>query len=200
MVNLLEIGELLPNGTYKLKDGLRDYKRIRQTALQKNFLANNGYQSVNSSVISAVAQDDKALYIRFHNGSIYAYRQAQDKYDDILGANSKGKYFNKYIKRKYSFAKLQSLPFPQELQTAETQALSVFEDGQIFDLLDNQEFSDLIRNIPNPQINFNVVFENGNELLQILINGVAIYYLMDTLLKEAQTTRELYFEQLGISI
>lgn len=201
MVNLLEIGELLPNGTYRLFDGAREYRRIRQTTAQKNFLANNGLQFVNSSAISAVGIDGDNLIIRFHNGSMYSYRGAGYLFDKQVGANSRGRYFNRNIKGKFPFVKLPSLPFPKSIQTAETEEMELLSDEQIFKTLETQEFKDLIRNLENPTIKFNIAFDDsGNELLQILINGVAIYYLMETVLKEAKQPREIYFEQLGIAI
>lgn len=201
MVNLLEIGELLPNGTYRLFDGAREYRRIRQTAAQKNFLANNGLQFVNSSVISAVGVNGNNLIIRFHNGSMYSYKGAGGLFDKQVGANSRGRYFNRNIKGKYPFVKLPSLLFPKSIQTIETAEMQLLSDEQIFKTLETQEFKDLIRNLKNPTIKFNIAFDDaGNELLQILINGVAIYYLMDAVLKEAKKPREIYFEQLGIAI
>jgi hypothetical protein len=201
MVNLLEIGELLPNGTYRLFDGAREYRRIRQTAAQKNFLANNGLQFVNSSVISAVGVDGNDLIIRFHNGSMYSYKGAGGLFDKQVGADSRGRYFNRNIKGKFPFKKLPSLLFPKNIQTIETAEMELLSDEQIFKTLETQEFKRLISNLENPTIKFNIAFDDaGNELLQILINGVAIYYLMDTVLKEAKKPREIYFEQLGIAI
>jgi hypothetical protein len=79
--------------------------------------------------------------------------------------------------------------------------MEILSVEQIFKTLETQEFKRLISNLENPTIKFNIAFDDaGNELLQILINGVAIYYLMDTVLKEAKKPREIYFEQLGIAI
>lgn len=201
MVNLLEIGEILPNGTYRLFDGARDYRRIRQTTAQKNFLANNGLQFVNSSALSAVGVNEDDLIIRFHNGSMYSYKNAGRLFDKQVGANSRGRYFNRNVKGKYPFVKLTSLPFPQNIQTIETAEMELLSDEQIFKTIETQDFKQLISNLENPKIKFNVAFDNsGNELLQILINGVAIYYLMETVLKEAKKPREIYLEQLGIAI
>lgn len=201
MVDLLEIGEILPNGTYRLFDGAREYKRIRQTTAQKNFLANNGLQFVNSSALSAVGVNEDDLIIRFHNGSMYSYSGASYLFDEQVGANSRGRFFNRRVRGKFRFKKLASLPLPKALQTAETMEAELLSDEQIFKTLETQEFKKLIKNLEQPKINFNVAFDNaGNELLQILINGVAIYYLMETVLKEAKKPREIYFEQLGIKI
>ncbi len=201
MVDLLEIGEILPNGTYRLFDGARDYRRIRQTAAQKNFLAHNGLQFVNSSAISAVGVNEDDLIIRFHNGSMYSYKGAGGLFDKQVGANSRGRYFNRNVKGKYPFTKLTSLPFPQNLQTIETAEMELLSDEQIFKTIETQDFKQLISNLENPKIKFNIAFDNsGNELLQILINGVAIYFLMETVLKEAKKPREIYLEQLGIAI
>ncbi len=201
MVNLLEIGEILPNGTYRLFDGARDYRRIRQTAAQKNFLAHNGLQFVNSSAISAVGVNEDDLIIRFHNGSMYSYSGASYLFDEQVGANSRGRFFNRRVRGKFRFKKIASLPLPKALQTAETMEAELLSDEQIFKTLETQDFKELIKNLEQPKIEFNVAFDNsGNELLQILINGVAIYYLMETVLKEAKKPREIYLEQLGIAI
>lgn len=201
MVDLLEIGEILPNGTYRLFDGARDYRRIRQTTAQKNFLANNGLQFVNSSALSAVGVDGNDLIIRFHNGSMYRYSGASYLFDEQVGADSRGRFFNRQVRGKFRFKKIASLPLPKALQTAETMEAELLSDEQIFKTLETQDFKKLISNLENPKIKFNVAFDNsGNELLQILINGVAIYYLMETVLKEAKKPREIYLEQLGIAI
>lgn len=201
MVNLLEIGEILPNGTYRLFDGAREYRRIRQTAPQKNFLANRGLQFVNSSAISAVGVNEDNLIIRFHNGSMYSYKGASGLFDKQVGANSRGRYFNRNVRGKYPFVKLTSLPFPQNIQTIDTLEMELLSDEKLFKTFETQEFTDLIRNLENPKISFGVALDSaGNELLQISINGLLIYYLMDTVLKEAKKPREIYFEQLGITI
>lgn len=200
MVDLFEIGEILPNGTFRLYDGLREYKRIRQTTAQKNFLANNGLQFVNSSALSSVGVQDNDLVIRFHNGSMYLYDNGAVKFDDLLNSNSKGRYFNRQIKGKYPFKRLGKLSFPQSLQTVETVEMELLSDDEIFNTLETREFKQLISNLENPQINFNVaVDKSGNELLQILINGVAIYYLMETVLQKAKVSKNEYLERLGIT-
>lgn len=201
MVNLLEIGEILPNGTYRLFDGARDYRRIRQTTAQKNFLANSGLQFVNSSALSAVGVDGNDLIIRFHNGSMYSYRNASGLFDKQVGANSRGKYFNRNVKGKYPFVKLARLPFPKNLQTTDTAEMELLSDEELFKTFETQEFTDLIRNLENPKISFGVALDSaGNELLKISINGLLIYYLMEMVLKEAKKPREIYLEQLGIEI
>lgn len=54
---------------------------------------------LNSSNISAAAFESNTLYIRFHNGSVYAYPNASKSlFDQLLVAPSKGKFHAQFIK------------------------------------------------------------------------------------------------------
>ncbi len=64
---------------------------------------------VNSSNIEQVAYDPTTatLLVHFHGGGQYSYAGVpQDVFDALLNSESKGKYFNKYIKTSYSHTKL----------------------------------------------------------------------------------------------
>ena len=64
---------------------------------------------VKSSSIRSVGYNrkDEQLEIEFVNLSIYLYYNVPDfRFDDLLSASSKGKYFNRYIKNKYRYKKL----------------------------------------------------------------------------------------------
>lgn len=60
-----------------------------------------------SSVISAVAYQERTLYIRFTSNHEYKYYNVPKKnYEALLQAASAGQYFNAYIKNYYSGRKI----------------------------------------------------------------------------------------------
>jgi hypothetical protein len=62
-----------------------------------------------SSNIESVAydKDDSMLLVRFQTGSEYAYYNVpEDKYQNLLEAESKGKFFVKEIKPEYEYKKI----------------------------------------------------------------------------------------------
>lgn len=64
---------------------------------------------VNSSDIADIGYDDTTmtLEVGFHSGSIYQYFDVpQTAYGEFMSADSKGKYFNMYIKNNYRYSKL----------------------------------------------------------------------------------------------
>lgn len=67
-------------------------------------------QSVTSTDINSVGYDveNQILEIEFHNGGIYQYFGVSGNiYEELMGADSKGKYFNMHVKKSgYSFSKL----------------------------------------------------------------------------------------------
>lgn len=75
-----------------LQDLNRDYQRYRHTAEEKVQLARAGFQHVLSSNVSAIAQNDNDLIIRFHGGATYRYPGSGDLYDKMLRSNSKGRF------------------------------------------------------------------------------------------------------------
>ena len=65
--------------------------------------------NVVSSDLAAVFYDDEesSLYIRFKNGSIYKYFGVlKCKYEYLLNATSKGRYFNANIKHCYRYERV----------------------------------------------------------------------------------------------
>lgn len=201
MVNLLEIGDIQPNGSFRLKDGLREYRRIRPTSAQKQFLADNGMHFVLSSVISAITKIKDDLILRFQNGSMYKYLHAAQTYDEIMNSNSKGKFFNKKIRGKFSYAKIKSLPYPQQIQTKQSKELEMLSDAQFFQTITQSNSLKFVKNIQKPKIKFNLVKnEQGKELLQTTINGIAFYIMVESLLKNRKQSRSNILKQLGIKI
>jgi hypothetical protein len=63
---------------------------------------------VTSTDINSVGYDvdSQVLEIEFHKGGMYQYFEVpQEIYEELMGADSKGKYFNMNIKKAYSFSK-----------------------------------------------------------------------------------------------
>lgn len=66
-------------------------------------------QSVDSTDIKSVGYDpaSKILEIEFHSGGIYQYLDVPDMvYSDLMNADSKGKYFHRYVKNVYNHRKV----------------------------------------------------------------------------------------------
>lgn len=62
---------------------------------------------VNSSMITGVFHDGSDLLVKFHNLSLYRYREVpQVVYDELVESPSVGKAFNSLIKGKYTEEKL----------------------------------------------------------------------------------------------
>ncbi len=64
---------------------------------------------VRSSNLSAIGYDSvtKTLRIKFHKNGIYDfYNVPLQIYEGLMNANSKGKYFHKFIKDKYPYSKV----------------------------------------------------------------------------------------------
>ena len=66
--------------------------------------------SVVSSVIASVGYSEEALLldIEFRRGDIYRYDQVPSSvYEKLMEADSKGTYFNAYIKHAFAYKKIQ---------------------------------------------------------------------------------------------
>lgn len=64
---------------------------------------------VSSSNLESVGYDanDEILEIKFHSGGIYQYFNVPlEKFESLLNASSKGRYFLSYIKNRYRFRKI----------------------------------------------------------------------------------------------
>lgn len=60
-----------------------------------------------STNIDSVGYDGNTLYIRFNNGSLYAYYNVpKNIYDSLMSANSHGKYFTAHVKWNYPYERL----------------------------------------------------------------------------------------------
>lgn len=58
-------------------------------------------QSVTSKHIKSIGYADDVLEIEFSNGSVYQYHgePAREHFDNLIQAESKGKYFGKFLRR-----------------------------------------------------------------------------------------------------
>lgn len=94
----------MPQKTYK-------YKRIKTPVSDQRTLREKGYSPFFSSNVSAGMRDDKDLYIRFHNGSVYKYPDKGEQFGDLLLSSSKGKWVWNNLRRKnVSYSKVGSFP------------------------------------------------------------------------------------------
>lgn len=86
------LGDIKPDGSIRLIDNNRDYRRIKQSARDVLYLEQLGFTEVMSSNVSAVMRESDDLLIRFHNGGIYRYFKQGYLFDDIMRSNSKGRW------------------------------------------------------------------------------------------------------------
>ena len=64
---------------------------------------------VESRVLAAVAynHDWHHLYLEFRGGDIYCYRDVPvERYEELLVADSKGKYFRRHILKRYLYQRI----------------------------------------------------------------------------------------------
>jgi hypothetical protein len=149
-----------------LQDLNRDYRRFRHTPRERSFLGLNGLQPVLSSNVSAVGVKGEDLIIRFHNGSVYAYRNRGNDYDKILQSNSKGKWVWRFLRRTNAFyEKLGMIPLPDDIGVT---------DEDIFQEIDNRYLSDLVRNVDVPVFQ-SFEFIKGIALNKIVIGGITVF-------------------------
>ena len=61
---------------------------------------------VNSSDLNSIKVNGNNLAIMFKSGGVYEYMDAACEYYNLLNSNSKGKYYNQFIKNKYQEKKI----------------------------------------------------------------------------------------------
>lgn len=114
----------------RLNEPRRAYERYSHSPDERNYLAQQGLQAVQSSNVSAVGVIDNNLIIRFINGSLYVYYGQEDKFDNILRSNSKGHWVWVNLRRKpVRYEKIGTLPLPSDEQ---------LEDEDIFNLVERE--------------------------------------------------------------
>ena len=65
--------------------------------------------SVESSNLASVGYDEesKTLEIQFHSGGVYQYDDVEKEvYDELMSADSKGRYFMSMIRGAYSYGRV----------------------------------------------------------------------------------------------
>ena len=149
-----------------LEDKNRDYQRYRHNPRERSFLGLQGLQPVLSSNVSSVGVRDTELLIRFHNGSVYSYRNKADQYDNILKSNSKGKWVWRNLRRRNApYTKLGVIPLPDDIGVT---------DEDIFQEIDNRYLADLTRHVDVPVFQ-EFAFLNGIALNKIVVGGITVY-------------------------
>lgn len=97
----------------------RPYQRILHSDKSTTILEQQGFETVFSSNVSAIAKRGKDLIIRFHNGSIYSYPNEGNNYERLMASASKGKWVWRFLRRPNKpYQKIGSLPLPED--TVET--------------------------------------------------------------------------------
>lgn len=74
-----------------------------------NLPENLDWQKVESSQIDSVAHDEQGLFVKFiSGGSIYGYPDVpKETFDQMVQAESVGKFLNSQIKPNYGYERLQ---------------------------------------------------------------------------------------------
>lgn len=149
-----------------LEDLNRDYRRYRHNPRERTFLGLNGLQPVLSSNVSAVGVKGNDLLIRFHNGSVYSYRDRSSDYENILKSNSKGKWVWRFLRRSNTpYVKLGIIPLPDDIGVT---------DEDIFQEIDNRYLSDLVKHVDVPVFQ-SFEFLQGIALNKITIGGITVF-------------------------
>lgn len=109
-----------------LQDKGRDYRRWRHTPEEAVYLGLHGLQQVLSSNVSSVGTSGADLIIRFHNGSLYEYKNQAKRYRDIMGSNSKGKWVWQHLRRaRVPYRKIGALPLPDDVDMPDSEIIEL---------------------------------------------------------------------------
>lgn len=104
----------------------RDYQRILPDYKARKELREQGFTWVLSSNVSAVRATQGNLYIRFHNGSVYEYPRMGGRYEDILNAESKGRWvWNELRRKNVPYSKIGAMPMDDDLDLTDEEVMSV---------------------------------------------------------------------------
>lgn len=122
-LDIARLGELQTDGSIRLYDAGRDYRRIRQASMDVMFLHSQGFIEVMSSNVSAAKTDGKDLIIRFHSGGVYRYHDQAKLFGDLMRSSSKGRFVHRKLKKSgIRFSKDGDMPLPSGSKPAETEA------------------------------------------------------------------------------
>ena len=65
------------------------------------------FENVESSTIKEIAHENDELYVKFTSGSTYRYKGVpKELFENLKGAESKGKFFATNIKNKFEYERL----------------------------------------------------------------------------------------------
>lgn len=133
-------GDIQPDGMVLLKDpnikfrhDIEPKRRYRQTARSVQYLGERGFHAVVSSNVSALKTDGINLWIRFLNGSVYAYPGSAELFDKIMQSASKGRAVWNYIRRaNVPYKKADDMPLPEDTQESDFELLNkpLFDMGE----------------------------------------------------------------------
>ena len=62
--------------------------------------------NINSSVIKSIAYEVDSLLVLFQDGSMYSYEAPVNVFNDWLKSESKGKFFNIFVRSKFKGVEL----------------------------------------------------------------------------------------------
>mgnify|MGYP001275052295 CR=1 FL=1 len=74
--------------------GILAGKKIKARAKKRNFIKSNLGNESDSSMIRNIGQHRGKTYVRFKDGGVYQADMSQKQYDDLLAAESTGKFYN----------------------------------------------------------------------------------------------------------
>ena len=179
-----KLGDVRKDGSIRLEDLNRDYRRIRHSPQQKHELAQAGFQHVLSSNVSAVSrtgtEPKDSLLIRFHNGAVYEYPNMALRYQDLLSSNSKGKWVWTYLKgRNGSGRGSEHAASYKKIGKVKTNLK--INNQQMMKRIDDTVTQKLTRGLPSKTFkDLGVVVQaiNGLAMKEIIIGGVKIFTLI----------------------
>ncbi len=171
-VDINAIGVLQPDGSIllhdkniKFREDMATRQRYRLSGKQKLYMSNRGYVTTISSFIVGVKQSGDDLVIAFKTGSQYIYYGAGNLFDNMLKANSKGRYFWRHIRDKIRYAKL-----------SETLDLSLTDvsDEEMFAEMQLAEIHEL-NAVMQEEIKAKLIMLDGIEYVEFNVGGVVFY-------------------------
>ncbi len=184
MIDLSHLGTKQQDGSILLFDKNREYKRVRQSNEQRTYLFNQGFQPVQSSNVSALRKDEKDLYIRFLNGSVYVYYNCSDIYDLIINSNSKGHAVWRYLRwAKKPYNKVGKIDFPKELTREVDAQLELLTDAQTFQNIDTAFIYQMTKNVSKATLSDNVQVVNGVQVVMLSVGNQRIYIPLNLLVQ-----------------
>jgi len=115
---------------YKQEEN-RPYRRYKHTAKEQSVIRSKGFEPVVSSNVSAIAREDKILYVRFHDSSVYAYPKSGNLYDKMLHSSSKGKFvWNELIRKRVPYRRASMKVFSVNKELEQQAPMNLMQQAQ----------------------------------------------------------------------